>query len=66
MKAALDAANIPAEFLLMDEGAIMVLDLHNKKSTIQWFEEMKKWLKTHYKIINGMLFCMIPALLMMA
>jgi acetyl esterase/lipase len=48
MKAALDAANIPAEFLLMDEGG-HGFGLNNTKSTIQWFEEMKKWLKTTIK-----------------
>lgn len=48
MKAALDAANIPAEFLLMDEGG-HGFGLNNTKSTIQWFEEMKKWLMTTIK-----------------
>ncbi|MFN3299873.1 MAG: alpha/beta hydrolase [Sediminibacterium sp.] len=48
MKAALDAANIPAEFLLMDEGG-HGFGLNNTKSTIQWFEKMKKWLKTTIK-----------------
>lgn len=43
MKAALDAENIPAELLLMDEGN-HGFGLHNKKSTVQWFDEIKKWL----------------------
>lgn len=48
MKAALDAANIPAELLLMDLGG-HGFGLKNNQSTIQWFEEMKKWLNVTLK-----------------
>ena len=48
MKAALDAEKIPAQLLLMDEGG-HGFGLHNSKSTIQWFEEMKVWLQAIIK-----------------
>ena len=44
MKAALDAEKIPAELLLMEKGG-HGFGLQNKQSTIQWFDEMTKWLK---------------------
>lgn len=48
MKAALDAANVPAELLIMDAGG-HGFGLKNNQSTIQWFEEMKKWLNATIK-----------------
>ena len=48
MKAALDAEKIPAQLMLMDEGG-HGFGLHNSKSTIQWFEEMKVWLQAIIK-----------------
>ncbi|WP_439506175.1 alpha/beta hydrolase [Sediminibacterium sp.] len=45
MKAALDAEKVSNELLLMENGG-HGFGLHNKQSNIQWFDEMKKWLKS--------------------